>query len=270
MKRLLILLVLMMTIATITFVGCQKEVTNSAKAVSITTEQSVIVANQTFETLNGITDTYIGSNGLKSSLITCPSISATLNASWPLVISFDWGTGCQSADDGITRSGKISVSLSGKMNVAGSVATFTFTDFVSDGNKISGVHLITYNGLNPNNNWPRYTVFTEAKIEFSDGKFMTYRTEYVRLLAEGSSTLAITDDVWRIEGSASGLTREGVAWTASFPSAVVKKMSCKWFSSGSILVNVAGESSKTINFGDGTCDNLATVTVDGVSKQITL
>ena len=252
-------------------VGCQKDVTPTTQTtpLSITAEKSVVIADQTFDALNGITDNYFSTNGLKGTGLMCPALSANLN-SFPIVISLDWGTGCAGTGDGITRSGKISVSLSGLMKETGSVATFSFTDFVSDGNKISGVHRITYKGPNPGNNWPRYTVFTEAKIIFPDAKFMTYRAEYTRLQSEGSATVTQDDDVWRIEGAASGLTREGAAWTAKFPSAVVKKMSCQWFSSGSVEVTLTGEAARTINFGDGTCDNKATLTVGGVTTNITL
>ena len=169
------------------------------------------------------------------------------------------------------RSGKVKVSLTGLMNVVNSVATFSFVDFVNDGNKITGTHRITYKGLNAGNNWPRYEVFTEARIEFPDKKFITYRANYIRLQSEGSATpLILADDVWRIEGSSSGVSREGIAWTASYPSALVKKNSCKWFSSGSVLVTPTGGVPCTINFGDGTCDNKATLKIGDVTTNIEL
>ena len=246
--------------------GCQKESTTSTAIVpgdSNTSEGSIVISDRTFEGLNGIVDGFMATTGLKSAAIgSCPSITATLTSSFPITISIDWGTtGCTSAEDGIARSGMVTASLSGLMNVTNSVATFKFVDFVSNGNKITGVHRITYKGPNPGNNWPRYAIFTEAKIEFPDKKFITYRAEYIRLQSEGSATLAVADDVWRIEGSSSGTTRAGTSWTASYPSALVKKNSCQWFSSGSVLVTPLGEVPRTINFGDGTCDNKATLTI---------
>jgi len=257
------------------FAGCQKDTTTNTTSQpgdKNTSEGSIVIADKTFDGLNGLVFGQISTSGLKAgTLSTCPLITATLNASFPVSLTFDWGTGCTSADDGITRSGKITASVSGMMNMASSVITFTFTDFVSEGYKISGVHKITYMGLNAGNNWPRYAVFTEAKIVFPDNKFITYHAEYVRLHSEGSATpLIIADDVWRIEGNSSGTTREGVVWTASYPSAVVKKASCKWFSSGSVLVTPAGEVPRTINFGDGTCDNKATLTIGDKTIDILL
>jgi hypothetical protein len=255
--------------------GCQKYSATSTTAQpgdKNTSEGSIIVADQAFEGLNGLVFGQISSSGLKAGTLgTCPSISATLNASFPVSIIFDWGTGCTSADDGILRSGKITAAVSGMLNMQSSVITFTFSDFTSNGNKIIGVHKITYLGLNAGNNWPRYAVFTDAKIEFADTKFITYHAEYIRLQSEGSATpLNISDDVWRIEGNSSGTTREGIAWTASYPSALVKKASCKWFSSGSVLVTPAGDVARTIDFGDGTCDNKAKLTIADKTIDILL
>jgi hypothetical protein len=251
--------------------GCQKETTTTTPQPNDanSSEKSIVIGDQVFDGINNLSFSYFSSAGLKSAAI-CPAITATLSTSFPLVITFDWGTGCPGTVDAITRSGKIAMSLSGKMNEPNSVATFMFTDFVSEGNKISGVHKITYKGLNAGNNWPRYEVFTEARIEFPDKKFMTYRAVYVRLQSEGLSTTSWTDDVWRIEGTSSGTTREGIAWIASYPSAVTKKMSCKYFSSGSVLVTPAGGLPRTIDFGDGTCDNKATLKIGDVTTNIEL
>jgi hypothetical protein len=256
--------------------GCQKDSTTTTTTPSQpgdknTSEGSIVIGDQTFEGLNGMANGYFAATGLKSGTLgTCPAISSTATTTLPIVVTLDWGTGCTSTVDGITRSGKITVSLSGLMNVAGSVATFSFSDFKADGNKITGTHKITYKGPNAGNSWPRYEVLTEAKIEFPDTKFITYRASYIRLQSEGSATATLDDDVWRIEGTSSGVTREGKAWTASYPSALVKKNSCKWFSSGSVLVTPTGELPRTINFGDGTCDNKATLTIDGKTTDILL
>ena len=263
----LILIVLMLT-------GCQKEstITTAQPGDKNTSEGSIVIADKTFDGLNGLVFGQITASGLKSGTLgTCPSITATLTTSFPVSITFDWGTGCTSADDGITRSGKITASVSGMMNMVSSVLTFTFTDFVSEGNKISGVHKITYLGLNTGNNWPKYSIFTEAKIEFPDKKFINYRAEYIRLHAEGSATpLIIADDVWRTEGKSSGKTREGINWTASYPSAIVKKASCKWFSSGSVLITPEVGPSCIIDYGDGTCDNKATLKIEEKTINIEL
>jgi len=99
---------------------------------------------------------------------------------------------------------------------------------------------------------------------------MKLKLKFNHYLQEGGFTIISVKDVWRIEGNSSGVTREGLAWTASYPSALVKKNSCKWVSSGSILVTPQGLAPRTINFGEGTCDNKATLTIEDKTYQIEL
>ncbi len=274
MKRLLVIFTILISTTVVLLIGCQKEDstnTSSQPGDANSSEGSILISDRTFEGLNGFTDNYLATSGLKSLPLTCPVITVSPLTSFPVTVTVDWGTaGCTSADDNIARKGQITVSLSGMMNVANSAATFTFKDFVSDGNRISGTHRITYLGLNAGNNWPRYSVFTEARITFPDNKYITYRAEYIRLKSEGASTATQDDDVWRIEGHSSGVTKEGVSWTASYPSALVKKNSCKWFSSGSVLITPEGMTPRTIDFGDGSCDNKATLKIGDQTYNIEL
>lgn len=257
-----------------TMTGCQKETTTSKQDPwsANSTEAASVKGLQTFDGLNSLADAALSSSNLKVAGIgDCPVITVKL-APLPVTITFDWGTtGCVGLD-GITRSGKITASLSGMMNVVDNVASFTFGDglngFYSNGTKVSGVHTITYKGLNPVNNWPRFDVHTSATILFPDNTYMTYISDNTRLFAEGSSTSSWTDDVWRIEGTSSGKTRDGVNWTATCNNALVKKNSCQWFDSGTLVVTPEGGLARTINFGDGTCDNKATLTISGQTINI--
>ena len=245
----------------IVFLGCEKVATTEQEPGSQNSVEATAVNSlTTFDGLNSMTDLAFNTNNLKSGTLgTCPIVTANI-AQVPYILTFDWGTGC-TGDDGVARSGKIIISLTGLMNVPSNVATFTFVDFFNDGNKITGVHRITYAGLNTANNWPRYEVFTEAKITFPDNTFITYRSEQIRLMAEGSSTTSWTDDVWRIEGTSTGKTRAGVSWAATCNQALVKKNSCNWFSSGTLVVTPEGGLARTVDFGDGACDNKATLTI---------
>lgn len=269
-NRLLLISSILVGLMGIIMLGCQKE-NLTAKAPQPydqnSTEASSVTALNTFDALSVFADVAFSTDHLKSvSFGTCPIL--TIQTAAPITLTFDWGTGCV-ASDSITRKGKIKVSLSGLMNVVNSVATFTFVDFYSGGNKISGVHTITYAGLNPGSIWPRYEVHTDARITFPDGKYITYQCDYHRLLAEGSTTSSWTDDVWRIEGTWSGKTREGVSWSATCNHALVKKATCDWFDSGTLVVTSEGVS-KTIDFGDGTCDNKATLTIGDHTTNIKL
>ena len=264
------------TVITLLFVyACQKEnntaTTDNTPFNENSVEKNAVVATATFDGLSDLAQAGFDSNTLKSldlNLGSCPAIGLNFTQT-PFTITLDWGTGCKNSD-GITRSGKVTMTLSGMMNVVGSEATFKFVDFVSDGKKLSGVHRIKYLGPNSGNNWPKYSVFTEGKIEFADKSVITYRSEYVRLQSEGKGTASLLDDTWRMEGTSSGVNKDGTKWTAKTTKVLIKKGDCKWYNSGTLVITPEKGDVKTIDFGDGACNNRATLKVGDKTTEITL
>jgi len=249
--------------------GCQKDQSTAIteNLAPITTEESSLLAEQTFSDINSFSDNFMGVSGLKSQPVeTCPSVTWNLSA-LPFSLTFDWDKGCLGTDN-IARKGKITVSLSGKMNIENSIATFSFNNFYTEGYKITGIHRITYKGFNTGSTNPRYSVFTEAKIEFPNQKFMTYRAEYWRILAEGAGTATLDDDVWRVEGTSRGVTADGLSWSATVNTALVKSAKCHWISKGIMLITPKDQPQYKVDFGDGTCDNKVTVTKEGKTSII--
>jgi hypothetical protein len=275
MKRNLILISGMFFLFTLFLVlSCNKD-TGTAESDLLdvnSVEKSSLDAMIIFEDLNVFAETGMGTGNLKSGNLdigNCPVISFNIIQA-PLTLTLDWGTRCTGADN-VIRSGKIVVTLSGLMNVVNSVATFKFVDFVTDGKKISGVHKITYMGPNAINNWPRYTALTEATITYPDKSVETYRAEIWRLQSSGKETLSVLDDTWRMEGSSSGVSKNGTKWASKSTSALVKKGDCKWISSGKWVITPEIGAVRTIDFGnDGTCDDKATLTVGDKTTTITL
>jgi hypothetical protein len=235
-------------------------------------EKNAVVATTTFEELNDFAQSGFDASGIKGGIFTlgtCPAVGINFMTP-PFSILLDWGTGCN-AGDGTTRSGNIKISLSGLMNEKGSVATMKIENYVADGKKISGVTRITYQGPNPGNSWPRYAVFSEGKIEFADKSFITCRSESVRLQAEGRGTTSIADDVWRTEiQNAAGINRDGSKWTAKTTKVMIKKGDCKWYNSGTLVITPEKGDIRTIDFGDGACDNKATLKIGDKITEINL
>lgn len=255
--------------------SCQKDkstVIDNSPFNANSVEKNAVVSTAVFEGLNDFAQSGFDATILKGGIITygtCPAVSVNFMTS-PFSISLDWGTGCLYGD-GITRSGTIVMTLSGLMNVKNSVATMKIENYIADGMKISGTTIITYLGPNSGNNWPRYSIISEGKIEFSDKSVITYRSESVRLQAEGTGTVAITDDVWRTEiQSASGVNKDGTKWTGKTSKVMIKKGDCKWYNSGTFVITPEKGDVKTIDFGDGTCDNKATLKIGDKTTDITL
>jgi hypothetical protein len=275
MKRKLLYLSTFLTVMFFLIINaCQKDSSSTANDESPyninSVEKNVVDATATFDELNSFAQSGFESGVVKglNSIGSCPAVGVNF-FSVPFSVTLDWGTGC-TGNDGITRSGKITLSLSGMMNEKNSVATMKIENFTVDNKKISGVTKITYVGLNAGNNWPRYSVVTEGKIEFADNSVISYRSEYVRLQSEGSGTLSILDDTWRIEGTANGVHRDGTKWTAKTTKVMIRKGDCKWFGSGTLVITPEKGDVKTIDFGDGACDNKATMKIGEKITEITI
>lgn len=172
----------------------------------------------------------------------------------------DWQVG-----EGRIKDGIITIWTDGPMRAIGTTRIITFVDFYVDGNLIEGTKTITnLDGVNLN------ITLEGGKITFTDGTFITREMERNREWIVGMDTpFFIWDDEFLFTGFCSGVNRDGVAYSNTITEALHKKMSCRWFVAGTIEMLV-GENLTILDYGDGECDNLATITVDGETTEITL
>jgi len=138
-------------------------------------------------------------------------------------------------------------------------------NFTIDDIKIEGKKEINKTG-----DYTYSVVLTGGKVTFTDGT--TYSREFTRTRtwAEGFDTpYYIWDDIFTIEGEATGVNRKGNAYTHTITSTLVVKNACRWIVEGTIEL-VAGDKTAILDYGMGECDNLATITINGEVKDITL
>jgi len=267
---------LLSVLAILLFFACQKDTTspvaNNTTLSANSIEKNAIIGTATFEAINDFAQTGFAANTLKAGTISmgsCPTVIVNYTTP-PYSITLDWGTECIGSD-GVKRNGKIEISLNGMMTTKDNVATMKIENYVVDGKKITGTTKITSAGPNPGNGWPRYDVISEGKIEYADKSILSYRYDAVRLQSEGVSTAAIADDVWRTEiHEAKGTNQDGTTWTAKTTKVMIKKGDCKWYNSGTLQITPSKGDVITIDFGDGSCDNKAKMTVGTKTTEITI
>ena len=86
------------------------------------------------------------------------------------------------------------------------------------------------------------------------------------------------DDVFKIEGHSHGRARRGnllVAWESAIVQPLIKRFLCRWIVSGRVRTVRLNSTTNTpwvavLDFGNGHCDSQATITINGVTHQITL
>lgn len=133
-------------------------------------------------------------------------------------------------------------------------------------NKMEGVKTTLNTGINESGNLTFAKNISDAKLTYPEGTEITWACEKFSEQVEGGETLLFADDVWSVTGSGAGVNLDGKNYTMAVSTALVYNNGCFYPVSGIMEISTEGEDLKVINYGDGECDNLATVTVGGVSE----
>ena len=163
------------------------------------------------------------------------------------------------------KNGKIHIVVTGSRIENTFKRVVTFENFTINGNKIEGTKTIEkIEDL-------KYQIkMTDGKITFEDGSSITCNSTRIRTMVKGIATpLYIWDDAYTFEGSASGVNRNGKAYSKEITQPV-KILTIFKFPVEGVFTLTVGDKQLVLDYGDGSLDNKATVTVDGVSKEITL
>lgn len=210
------------------------------------------------------------------------TVTHTPTVIFPVRVVIDFGTTPCLGPDGHTRMGKIITEYSNRLIMPGAVATTVFENFYFDSIHVEGTHRIS------NTSQPITTVppSRQFKVEVIDGRLTKHNGNFI----EWNSTKIFTqieglltpdkplDDIFKIEGSSHGKAKRGtllVAWESHVTEPLIKKFICRWIVKGiikTVRLNATTNSrwTATLDFGNGACDRLAVITINGVSYQITL
>ena len=207
--------------------------------------------------------------------VTVEHLSTT--AVFPVRITTDFGaTGC-TGRDGRTRYGKIVTTYSGRMIVPGSSATTTFDGYRVGDISVSGTH--TTINQSTSAEWKFVVEVSNAKLSWPSGDYIQRSARREITQVEGLGTpLLPGDDVFTITGSGSGTVKRGdraMSWESAIQEPLRKRFNCHWIVRGTVKTIRRNQSSSSpwvglLNYGAGTCDNKATLTINGVEHQITL
>lgn len=187
--------------------------------------------------------------------------------SFPKDIEIDFGTGTTDWL-GITRKGILNVNVTGFYRDSGAVFTIVPSNFYVQNYKLEGIKVVSNKGRNTDGNmW--YTIsIANGKLTTPDGETVNWESQREREWIGGESTTwlshglsGITDDRYSITGTANGVNRLGRAFTINITKALVVALDCKWVREGTLELIPDGLDTRTVDYGNGACDNDATVTI---------
>ncbi|MFZ9695318.1 MAG: hypothetical protein ACO3AY_05535 [Chitinophagaceae bacterium] len=258
------------------------EVETSASKISTEADvEAEVIFDGLFDDAMGVNaEVGLGGTGVFGRLTACPTVTVTrLNspAAFPVRVVLDVGAGCV-ARDGHLRKGKIIHVYTNRLINPGAVVETSFDGFYFDSIKVEGTHRIQ--NITTQTAGPQYKInVNNGKLTRPNGNFIAWNSEKVRTQIEGMITPILpADDVFKLTGGSRGSTRRDttlIAWNATITEPLIRNNNCRWIVKGAVRVvrentNTGDRWAGLINYGNGICDNIATVTINGISYTITL
>lgn len=271
---------IMLSLAFISIHSCTKNSTNPNQAtLNLVDDDAVsgVISEDVFNTVDYasiILENTLDMGSPKSATIladTCPSITIDNLAAgvWPKTITIDYGTAC-TGFYGNTRSGKIIIIITDRRDVVNSTITVTFQNYFFNGIKLEGTWVFTNLGPNDNQNVVISVILTGGKLTLPDGKTIERSFEHQREWIAGWNTWNIWDDEILVTGVATGKTIDGIAYTNTITTPLRWKRVCEFIVSGVVKIERAEADPAELDFGQGECDDVATLIIGNQTKEITL
>ncbi len=199
----------------------------------------------------------------------CASISVS-GSTFPITLTVDFGTGCKSADS-IERSGSVTYVFSGHLSTPGTTITATFNNYTVNGYSLNGTYTIA--NTTTDINAPQLTTtVTDGSIRFpSDTSYSFSGTKTISVSA--GNIADVSSLVFNITGGYKISSSYGDSLTATVTTPLERKITCPYIDQGVVSFTYTKGSSSvsgTLDFGDGTCDDSAVVTIGSFTKTVTI
>jgi len=175
--------------------------------------------------------------------------------------SYTYVPGPPSMPDGKERSGMLTVKQTGQAKYAGSQCVFKMINCSSSEISYSCDSIVVTTN-ETNNDYASFNVKLINGVCKTSGYSIKYRFDRTFTIYPGFGAL-YTDVVCYVYGVASGTNRNNGNFSINVlqGSSLVKRANCPYIRSGIMELTPEGFKTRSVNFGDGTCDDLATFTV---------
>ncbi len=272
MKKLTILLFSSVIIASVA-ISCKKAKVDDNTQTAVDNSISEGIYSRVFPTTNRIA---IEEEGVKkhstnrTTGLTCASIILGDTVNFPRTFTLDFGTGCVDLVDGNLREGKLMFTLDTFWNVAGAKMTIDFDKYKENGVEIGGSLVCQNNGVSNGGKDRSYSVSVLNGICKKDWEIHYHCNRTYKFTDIANTPNDISDDIVEISGDADGVDRDGNSYANKITKNIIKDPKCKYIQQGIIELNPEGLATRVVDYGDGTCDNKATVTINGNSFEFEL
>jgi len=269
MKKLSLLLIVFLSITALQ--SCKKDKKSGAQDSFITDDEAKAVVDSDVATDNllDMIDVYgfESSTSRSHQLPSCVTQTITRNGTSVVIVwEFD-ANGC-AMPNGDTYRGTITITRDWDITAHTISGSISFDNFYVNGLNIAGSSNFTRE-LNTNGN-PQITHNSDFTFTFPNGDTAARSGVRAREWIEGFGTPSRTDDVFLITGNTHIERRNGVILDAVVTNPLRREEPCRFFVSGTIEITKDNQTA-VLDFGNGTCDAEATLTMpDGTVRIIHL
>ncbi|WP_372745256.1 hypothetical protein [Lutibacter sp.] len=268
-----------LAIGSLFFLSCENNDSNTATdPIAADDAIAIVEADDVSEDVGNLIDDYFAfEEGLSSktdtSLKGSPNyldcMTKTIVIDGTLVtVTLDFGEGCELPNGNILK-GKIILSHNLDMEAQSRTISFSYENFYFNDLSVEGSSTMVKLKANDAGN-PQSSFTFDFKVTWPEGEFVNRTGTKVREWIEGNDTRDWEDNVYIITGNWSTTFKDGTVYSATIVEPLRREATCRYIVSGTVDI-VKGTSTGTLNFGDGTCDDIAIFTNDlGEEVEVTL
>ncbi|WP_282036207.1 hypothetical protein [Saccharicrinis aurantiacus] len=199
----------------------------------------------------------------------CPNFTiVSEDGGFPRTVTLDYGESTELMNGRII-SGIVEIVISDKRTIDGATRTITYKDFTVDDVIMNGTSVKTFTGVKTEDKV--VTIVRDLVIVLPEGVTINRTAEKTRTWTTGLDTPDDhSDDVMEITGWVDCEDSDGNSYRRDITTPLVKKGDCRFVVSGEVNITKGDDTFATINYGDGECDNIAVITTEEGSKEITI
>lgn len=271
MNRIALSAAFLFCMSSMIYVGCKKDDVADTETTSAT--DNSLCEGEFMRVLPTVNKIAIDEPGVHRwgpggpSIQSCPMISVDTAGSFPVVMTIDYGaTGCTDSIDGKVRKGRMIVTLDRPWDTVGCLMTIVLDSFYVGAIHFEGTTTITRTANDQftmalANGHCSKAGTTPWDIDWNTNKTVTWTSGI------GNSQ---TNQIITVTGTNEGTDRNGQHFTSTITSPIIRDLSCTWITQGTVELIPDGKPTRTIDFGNGTCDNRGTIMIEGNTFEFTM
>ena len=284
----------LMTILMIVFFSCQNDETTTTTDESVLKSGEIVAGDVTIESVlseanyeaelfsqserwlrslsnfkHGKHNLFEGKHSNRYVEGTFPEVSIdTAEAGYPITILIDYGDSTV-LHHGKVISGTVTVEITAARNTDGAKRIITYNGCKVDSVTVTGTETELFTG--DNSTTRKTTVTTDVNFILDNGTKLTRKGTSVHEWLEGLATLQEhADDKIQKTGSLSVSSSDGNDWVKTIKEPLIRLGDCHNYVQGTVEYLLNSEVVAVLDYGTGTCDTTAVLTVGDKQIEISL